>query len=44
MTITILVAMAVFTVVTLILVALLLFIKTRLTPKGTVKILSLIHI
>ena len=38
MTITILVAMAVFTVVTLILVALLLFIKTRLTPKGTVKI------
>ena len=38
MTITILVAMAVFAVVTLILVALLLFIKTRLTPKGTVKI------
>ena len=38
MTITILGAMAVFTVVTLILVALLLFIKTRLTPKGTVKI------
>ena len=38
MTITILGAMAVFTIVTLILVALLLFIKTRLTPKGTVKI------
>lgn len=38
MTITIIGAVAVFTVVTLILVALLLFIKTRLTPKGTVKI------
>ena len=35
---TILGAMAVFTVVTLILVALLLIIKTWLTPKGTVKI------
>ena len=38
MQMTILLAVIVFVIVTLILVALLLFIKTKLTPSGTVKI------